>query len=140
VVSFHWGSTYVREPFEENRDKARFTIDCGADAVIGHHPHIIQPFAIYRDRPIFYSIGNFIMGSGNSRAEGMAVAFRFDPHQTAVHVYPLYVKNRDPRINYQPKVMTGDSANRVLSNLIHWSGSSGDHLTIADGRGFLDLP
>src|SRR5262249_15091222 len=51
VATFHWGVPYVREPSEADRVKARFAVDCGADIVIGHHPHIIQPFEIYRGRP-----------------------------------------------------------------------------------------
>lgn len=43
--------------FEE---MARACIDGGADAVIGHGPHILRGIEIYRNRPIFYSLGNFI--------------------------------------------------------------------------------
>jgi len=39
---------------------ARACIDGGAHAVIGHGPHVIRGIEIYRDRPIFYSLGNFI--------------------------------------------------------------------------------
>lgn len=41
-------------------DYARACIDGGADAVIGHGPHILRAVEIYRQRPIFYSLGNFI--------------------------------------------------------------------------------
>jgi poly-gamma-glutamate capsule biosynthesis protein CapA/YwtB (metallophosphatase superfamily) len=118
VVTHHWGIPYTREPLAADRDKARFAIDCGADAVIGHHPHVVQPFEVYRGRPIFYSIGNFAFGSGNSRAESLVVALRFESQRTFVHVYAAYVKNRDPRAAYQPKVMRGESARRVLARLI----------------------
>lgn len=39
---------------------ARKCIDVGASAVIGHGPHILRGIEIYKDRPIFYSLGNFI--------------------------------------------------------------------------------
>ena len=32
----------------------------GADAVIGGHPHVTQNIEIYKDKPIFYSLGNFV--------------------------------------------------------------------------------
>jgi len=41
-------------------DFARACIDAGAHAVIGHGPHVLRGIEIYRDRPIFYSLGNFI--------------------------------------------------------------------------------
>src|SRR5206468_7185999 len=51
VATFHWGVPYVREPSDADRAKARFAVQCGADIVIGHHPHIVQPFEIYGGRP-----------------------------------------------------------------------------------------
>jgi poly-gamma-glutamate capsule biosynthesis protein CapA/YwtB (metallophosphatase superfamily) len=139
VVTFHWGRPYQPEPSSRARAKARFAIDCGADAVVGHHPHIIQAFEIHHACPIFYSIGNFTFGSGNSRAEGLMVGFRFDEARTVVNVYPLYVKNRDPRVNYQPKLLMGSAAQRTLRHLVEISGRSGRFLQIEDERGKLEL-
>ena len=36
-------------------------IDTGADAIIGHGPHLLRPIEIYNDKPIFYSLGDFIL-------------------------------------------------------------------------------
>lgn len=41
-------------------DVSRICIDEGAHAVLGHGPHILRGIEIYRKRPIFYSLGNFI--------------------------------------------------------------------------------
>lgn len=140
VVTFHWGIPYDRNPSAEDRAKARFAIDCGADVVIGHHPHVLQPFEIYRDRPIFYSVGNFAFGSGNSKAEGCLVGIRFDDHATTATIHPLYVKNRDPRVNYQPKLLRGIAARRILLRLARASGLAGELLRIDDYHGSLMLP
>lgn len=133
VVTFHWGIPYEREPLEADRAKARFAIDCGADAVIGHHPHILQPIEVYRERPIVYSVGNFAFGSGNSRAEGLLVGLRFEPADIIVDLYPLYVKNRDPRVNYQPKLLSGGSASAILTRLAETSGSAASERLRVDG-------
>jgi len=140
VVTFHWGRPYKPEPSPRARAKALFAIDCGAHAVVGHHPHIVQELEIYRRCPIFYSIGNFAFGSGNSQAEGLMIGFRFEDARTVVNVYPLYVKNRDPRVNYQPKVLRGDAAERMLRRLIQISPRGGTFLEIARGTGKLELP
>ncbi len=140
VVTCHWGVPYERQPSSEDRAKARWAVDCGADAVIGHHPHIVQPAEVYRGRPIFYSVGNFAFGSGNSRAEGLVVGVRFEEHLTTVETYPLYVKNRDPRVNYQPKVLRGRGGERVLSHLVEISAPARDLLEIEDARIRLTLP
>ena len=139
VVTFHWGVPYEREPAPADREKAHFAVDCGADVVVGHHPHIVQPFEIYRGCPIFYSVGNFAFGSGNSRAEGLLVGLRFEAKNIVVTVYPLYVKNRDPRVDYQPKVLTGKAAERMLSELMNLSGASAALMKVKDGRGTLEL-
>jgi hypothetical protein len=139
VVTFHWGVPYLREPSAADRTKARFAIDCGADVVIAHHPHIIQPFEVYRGCPIFFSIGNFVFGSGNSQGEGLIVGLRFEEDCTTVEVYPLYVKNRDPRVNYQPKILREKGGARILSKLAELSAVDGHLLKIGDIGGLLSL-
>jgi poly-gamma-glutamate capsule biosynthesis protein CapA/YwtB (metallophosphatase superfamily) len=139
VVIFHWGIPYKLTPLPEDLAKARFAIDCGADVVVGHHPHVIQPFEVYRGHPIFYSVGNFTFGSGNSKAEGMIVSFHFEDGKTGVLVHPLYVKNRDPRVAYQPKVLGGEAALHKLGQLVSRSGASGELLQIENGVGRLSL-
>jgi poly-gamma-glutamate capsule biosynthesis protein CapA/YwtB (metallophosphatase superfamily) len=140
VVTFHWGVPYERVPSEDDRAKARFAIDCGADAVIGHHPHVVQRFEVHRDRPIFYSVGNFAFGSGNSRAEGCLVGLRFEERMTTATIYPLYVKNRDPRVDYQPKLLRGLAARRMLVRLARDSEAHGELLHVDDLCGRLTLP
>lgn len=61
VVSHHGGYEYVDQPHEQTRELLRAAIDAGADAVIGHHPHVLQRVAFYQGKPILYSLGNFLM-------------------------------------------------------------------------------
>ncbi len=42
-------------------DFAHECIDAGANAIIGHGPHLLRPMEVYRDSPIFYSLGDFIL-------------------------------------------------------------------------------
>jgi poly-gamma-glutamate capsule biosynthesis protein CapA/YwtB (metallophosphatase superfamily) len=139
IVTFHWGIPYERRPSLDDLAKARWAVDCGADVVIGHHPHVLQPVEVYRDRPIFYSVGNFAFGSGNSRAEGLAIGVGFGEHETSVEIYALYVKNRDPRVNYQPKLLRGRAAERVLGRLSRMSPARG-LLDTEGGRMRMTLP
>jgi len=60
LVSLHWGIHMV--PFvlaDYQREVAHAVIDAGADAVLGHHPHILKAIELYRGKPIYYSLGNF---------------------------------------------------------------------------------
>jgi poly-gamma-glutamate synthesis protein (capsule biosynthesis protein) len=60
IAYIHWGDEYELTHNEAQEQLAQFLIDHGADAVIGHHPHVVQDIAIYKNKPIFYSLGNFI--------------------------------------------------------------------------------
>ena len=43
------------------QDLAHFCIDNGAHAVLGHGPHLLRPIEVYKDCPIFYSLGDFFL-------------------------------------------------------------------------------
>jgi poly-gamma-glutamate synthesis protein (capsule biosynthesis protein) len=60
VVSLHSGVEYDHEPTDTQRTLARAAIDAGASVVVGHHPHVLQPWERYGDGVIFYSLGNFV--------------------------------------------------------------------------------
>ncbi|APR88161.1 Putative enzyme of poly-gamma-glutamate biosynthesis (capsule formation) [Minicystis rosea] len=61
VVSYHGGEEYRDTPIPRTIAMLRAAIDAGADAVVGHHPHVIQGVSWYRGRPILYSLGNLLM-------------------------------------------------------------------------------
>jgi poly-gamma-glutamate capsule biosynthesis protein CapA/YwtB (metallophosphatase superfamily) len=65
VVSLHWGYEYATSPTSWQRRVASELIESGADILLGHHPHVLQPIESYvaRDKRrglIVYSLGNFI--------------------------------------------------------------------------------
>jgi len=59
IVVFHWGNEYEIEPTENQKYFAHKAIDLGADLVVGHHPHVVQKIEKYKEKLIFYSLGNF---------------------------------------------------------------------------------
>ncbi len=60
VVSIHLGDEYFYSPNSDQTYYAHLAIDLGADLVIGHHSHVIQPVEVYEDGFIAYSLGNFV--------------------------------------------------------------------------------
>lgn len=79
IVFAHWGTEYSNMPEETQKNFARKYIDYGATAVIGSHPHVLQPWEKYttkdgREGLILYSLGNFVAGqSGIARRTGPVV-------------------------------------------------------------------
>jgi len=62
VVNYHWGADLASYPAHWQTDLAHFTIDAGADAIVGHHPAILQGAETYKGRPIVYSLGRLVHG------------------------------------------------------------------------------
>ena len=60
IVSLHSGEEYLKEPTQFQIEFSKMAIDAGADIVIGHHPHVVQPNEKYGNGYIFYSLGNFV--------------------------------------------------------------------------------
>ncbi|MBI2096390.1 MAG: CapA family protein, partial [Candidatus Taylorbacteria bacterium] len=67
IVGFHWGEEYKVRSGKRERELARRAVDAGAALVVGHHPHLPQEVEIYRNAPIFYSLGNFIFDQNLSK-------------------------------------------------------------------------
>lgn len=69
LLALHWGNEYQAQPAEEQRRLARAFAEAGADAVLGGHPHVLQPAEILeleaedgrrRQCLVVYSLGNFL--------------------------------------------------------------------------------
>lgn len=65
VAQLHWGMEYELYPTPEQLEIGHAMAELGVDAIVGHHPHVLQPLELYRttrdpDRvvPIAYSLGN----------------------------------------------------------------------------------
>ena len=68
VVSIHsheMFKTHKDQPAKFVEELSKSFIDAGADAIIGHGPHILRGIEIYKEKPIFYSLGNFIFQNDN---------------------------------------------------------------------------
>ena len=61
ILLLHWGGRVEGGLYPDWRQPkvARNLIDAGADLIIGHHSHTIQPYEVYKGKYIFYSLGNF---------------------------------------------------------------------------------
>ena len=63
VVSFHGGTELADAPNDIQKAVAHAAVDAGADLFLGHHPHVLQPVELYKGKPVFYSLGNFLFVS-----------------------------------------------------------------------------
>lgn len=77
IVMVHWGVEYQRHQNARQEGFAHYMYDCGADMVIGSHPHVVQPIALqHRDnngipqRITAFSLGNFVSNQRDRYTDG----------------------------------------------------------------------
>lgn len=61
LVTVHWGIEFTKRPSRRQRDVAALLVKAGAGAVVGHHPHVVQPMETVGGRPVWFSLGNFVL-------------------------------------------------------------------------------
>lgn len=106
-VVLHKGLGHVpAKVIDYERTLAHAAIDAGADAVVGHHAHILRGIELYRGRPIFHGLGNFVTvtralsAGAENTAERRAWALRrrelsgFEP-DPAMPLYPFHPESRN---------------------------------------------
>lgn len=74
LVSIHWGTEYTISPASDDRALAKELLDAGADGILGHHPHVLQPLERYttkdgRSAFIAFSMGNFVSNQGKNHKQ-----------------------------------------------------------------------
>ncbi len=122
IISIHWANEYYEYPSEKEIKLGHQIIESGADAVIGHHPHIFQGIEIYNNKPIFYSLGNFIFGSVNEDAREnilLQISF-FDNRIKSFSVFPIN-GNGNSKTPFQYRIIDGNHAANTLNHLINIS-------------------
>ena len=117
VVFAHWGEEYKDIENDAQRNIGRVFIDAGADLVIGAHPHVVQPVEIYKDKAIFYSLGNFLFDQDFSLAtrQSLAVRLTLSEDEQQFHLIPIEMSRA--RLYYPEKESFQSRMNILLSKL-----------------------
>lgn len=142
VVNFHWGENLAKYPGDWQIDLARFTIDQGADMVVGHHAKVLQGAEIYKGRPIAYSLGNFVFGGQStdksaSDYDTAVLKVALKDKQMRVEFLPVEVRN------FQARVVKGDRGDEILKQIKNVSDIFEDPLTgpmVLDARSNTIVP
>ena len=125
VVSYHWGEEKDYVPNERQVPLGRATIDAGADLVIGHHSHRMNPIEVYKGKYICYSLGNFSF-AGNGRPDDMDTyifqqRFRVYPDGTAenadMRIIPCSISSQENVNDFKPTPKDADGAAALLARL-----------------------
>lgn len=123
IVEFHWGNEREYIANAEEVGLAHFTIDSGADIVVGAHPHVIQGIELYGGKIIAYSLANFCFGANINPVDKDTFIL-----QTSIlkqgknilivpNVIPCKVSSADSYNDFCPTPATGSEATRILNKI-----------------------
>ncbi|MQX80361.1 CapA family protein, partial [Sinorhizobium medicae] len=142
----HWASDWYQLP-EWVSGVAKRCIDAGASMFVSHGAPVLQPVEIYRGRPIFYSLGNFIFHVRSEKSTWTAAevwesvvgvcSFASDNSLIDISFHPVVIGGDDGledgvlERRLVPQLVTGDSAVRILGRLQEQSARLGAHIEIS---------
>ncbi|WP_256941219.1 CapA family protein [Bacillus sp. EAC] len=129
MINFHWGIERDYVPNSTQKNLAHYSIDHGADLIIGHHPHVVQGIEEYKGKFIVYSLGNFMFGGNKNPSDKDTFVFQQTFHlkngiltnQKDIKVVPFSISSVSYRNNYQPLFLKGSEAIRVKKKVVEVS-------------------
>lgn len=125
ICNFHWGNEKDYSPTKNQIKMGRLAVDAGADLVLGHHSHRLNPIEQYKGVYICYSLGNFCF-AGNSKPSDMS-SFMFQTRfrvkdgvvsNEGFRIIPIRISSRTDYNDFTPTPLTKDTAiDSVLTTL-----------------------
>ena len=124
VASIHGGEEGEGRALKPQRDYARAAVNAGAKLVLMHHPHVIGAIEVYKGATILYSLGNFCFGGNGNPEDKDTFIFQqtFSVNADGVTpaeslVIPCSISGSKSKNDFQPRLLTGDDASRVLTRI-----------------------
>lgn len=111
IVSIHWGNEYTNMPSELQKENARGFVNVGADAIIGHHPHVLQGMEYIDGKPVFYSLGNFVFDQLDQKETQQTIGVGLSLSEENIKVFLIPIKSAHSR----PYEVHGDEATELLN-------------------------
>ena len=133
IVNFHWGNELMYSPTDNQVKMGRLAVDSGADLVLGHHSHRIQPIEQYKGVYICYSLGNFCF-AGNSKPSDMTsylfqTRFRVRESENGQEIsnegfiiIPIRISSRTDRNDFIPTPLDKASTIDAIMNTLEEHG------------------
>lgn len=105
VIVFHGGNETNPLPSPDTKERYRLICDMGADAVIACHTHCPQGYEMYGEKPIVYSMGNFVFFTTNRKLAannpwfyGYLTMLNVEKDGLSVEAIPYRFDEKTPRV------------------------------------------
>lgn len=124
IHSLHGGEEYEAQPTSGQRSAAEAAVRLGAGLVVGHHPHVVQGIESLGGTLVVYSLGNCSFG-GNLYPRDydgcllrVTLGFAQGERQAEeVSLHPIRISGAKGHNNYQPILLKGEEAQRVITKM-----------------------
>jgi poly-gamma-glutamate capsule biosynthesis protein CapA/YwtB (metallophosphatase superfamily) len=119
IPFFHWGKEGSTEVRDYQIALAHHAVDRGCKAVLGAHPHRLQGVEIYKDAPIFYSLGNFVFGGNKDPKDKLSAIARIHFDKVGAieaELVPIQI-TRWPEAPFQPFLLEGAAKDDALARI-----------------------
>jgi poly-gamma-glutamate capsule biosynthesis protein CapA/YwtB (metallophosphatase superfamily) len=150
----HWASNWYQVP-DWVGAIAKQCIDAGAAMFVSHGAPVLQPVEIYRDRPIFYSLGNFVFHVKSEKSQWRVqevwesviglCSFDEDSNLAGMAFHPVVIggsetaKSDALERRLTPELVRGADAERILHRFREQSAKVGTDIEVSDGVGVLNI-
>ncbi len=114
IPIIHWGAEGEHRIEDVLKETSKQYIDAGADAIVGHHAHVLQGIEFYNDKPVFYNIGNFIFDN-YSREVGV-VTFTINSDKSMDYLFLPGLQT-----NMKTSFLEGDTKQEWIDKMNGWS-------------------
>jgi len=130
IAYHHWGIMQENMAAQYQRDLGQFTLDQGADLVLGSHPHVIQGIERYNGRFIVHSLADFCYGGHSHPPDHDAFIFQQTftfvdgvlQHTEDINIIPVMMSSIRAYNNFQPTIADYSDAVRIKERLRTYSG------------------
>ncbi len=100
ILYVHAGVEHTKWPLPQWRKRYKQIIDLGVDAVIASHPHVPQGMELYKNKPIYYSLGNFYFDYASTDplwdfSVGVSLKINRSPEGIHITNHPLFFQKKD---------------------------------------------
>ena len=121
ICIIHGGHEYYNLPSPRIVKQYRFYVENGADAIVGHHPHCIGGYEIYKGAPILYSLGNFtftLNSDSNNWYNGLLVLLHIKKDCNISIKITAICQDKE---TFKTKIVEGREKNRILEEVKNYS-------------------
>lgn len=114
IIFPHWGTEYSLIHTTSQETAAKIWIDAGADLIIGSHPHVVEDIDVYKNKPVIYSLGNFVFDQTFSAdtQQGLIVSGKITSSNLELTFHPI------ESIKLYSQLATDEVKNKTLTRIL----------------------